>query len=812
MSPNTPVSETTTLATPRQFEVPEGALIQWCQPTHPLDTYQVPYQLAQFRIHDSSGPLPTRATPIAFDGDGKICRVRLEALAPKNLSSLGFRIASGDVTETFGARQATSDDVNIHENRISFEVAGRGTTQDTSLELNPASVRAVNGPISTDLSHAAIVPSGGGLWWEIRAFTTPTGRSIYRLHLIWNNHDGANPSSRIRFESVSLRVPGNYKAFSEVQGTRDLPRTQEGSNSRIHLSEADCLLQTHRFTSQIWLAPVDDEASCLVAEANSNFAGWSTPHEDSLWSDHSSSEVLPSRHAARAAVPKMSGKLESFRQTTASRLRNFEDAVYGGGSQNGHIRVFGNRATKGSVYGGTTGGYDLGTDECLREYLAGTPEAGRLLYLRRWIEQGRGVGDIYYKGDVLNIGTYRNPSWELPDTWASYLRSGTMGYNYEVFGTFDDERPGRGWIGPNGDPFGFSSVEDKDASDPDAFPWEEELVQFDPDDQQHAARRDQELQACAAMHGNIMDLILLWGSAVSYLVSYYHGDSNNRYVDSLGVQLKDAEVSLGRGVDTARGEAWMETCMAEAAFRCGDSNFREALMESGDAFVRMLSLGQQPSGNVEAHGFPGKLSEEKSQDIVAANRAESGNSFQPTPWRPICQNWTNDLQLHALASWFPLLSKWSKAKTTRTEMQSTALAFIDTLVFWWDEAVGNWRTNGAVANGPLPADHDDFFAHCLDAPHGAVSEHHDDFYFGVRASALIALPITRGLPLGSVFEIARQLLSWSDGDVSRRLDQREATSLGFDWGLWLLMETVTPDTLSYLAKFSETLSAQDPSL
>ena len=729
-----------------------------CMPDHPASSVTPAMPAAVVALRESQSSLTLTVTTSELDSFG-------EEVHRKHTIDLGTTLLE-NVEDGTGSAQA-GDVVSIFTGHGLLNVADNG-----------------------DLLHGA-----GSILWQMRAHQH---QPIIEFDYLHSNHDTLRPSNDVRIVDVSLNLPTGWRINFGI------PYPEQGGapGGIIESTGRTALMIGRHMTRRMVIEAPGADHQYAARISNAEHYTWPLYGEPRSWQDTSAHGAVASPHGDRVTAWGME-PLEVIRASVAAEASDWNsiivnDGVLPGDNNFPQAGRAGAIWLHGSTYGGPTGGDGLAHRFCHRELLASSAEAVRLLRMKAWAKEGRGLGLVWHNGRSFELPTKSHTAWpavvqdgetvtleQIGVEWPAYTPQGIVypgemisleadslgSINYFITPSPEEWGPAwqqQGWM--NADPFGFTDLPKLDDTDANAAHREAESRSYGWIDRQHFLLQLSERAALAAMTNDWISKqeLIAMGDACR-LDSWDGLGSNAEHGGQFAHVLAHPEQGFAPG-----SRQLAETMRAQIEAYTFEDPIRAVRFERGlRQFEWMIEAGRIPSGWTRDHGH-GKIAEHVTPD-----------ADYPANPMGVSQSWYAALLADAA---------WGASVALNGINEERVIHVIDAMRWWAAPGVNAFLNYAAVAENaasdPYPTQEDVPTLSKSTAP-GATSGAYDNFYhYGG-----IAAGIDAAAAVGDWVSVA--LASWvlvntvPGGDVQAFIASRAGTNAaGMDAPMRVLCEKI----------------------
>lgn len=746
-APQVPVAETSIGYT-------EGPTVLRTVVPLPYGTYPGLLPYSNYALRVAGEVLPTQAAPVRFHADGSVASIELVATHPDDVPANSVDVVAAPSTQA--SFQPHPDLLAPLFHGLNFRVRGtQGTTQANLLGTGGV---FKPGPVRWEYEHGGSLGQNGGFKSWVRAYS---GWSAIEVDLLWHNGDSDSPDPDIRFDRLELDLPDGWVAEARLPRP-DYRMESTSSGERLVLAEGrNVLLMLHEHAIRLVLHPPG-----AVAEARDlrNFGGFGIAKPKGQWSYWSSETPWYTAH--HTALPELS----HFTPTTL--LKKVQDrwdavrlALENGtklpGSADGALGFL---HPEGVPYGGATGGQGLEVRPEPLLAIHGSPLSVLTLIAEGFCDLGRGTGHLYNgQGDPVDL-----------DAWAA---GGDLGLQFHLVA---EAQPGLPPVFSADDPFGFTQVVEKTATDPDAAPYEDAIRKYGRHDEQHGSRFLRRPLALASLVNDPLSKHLIRARATALRASNWEG-AGTIYTAPLAKALEAIAAAPGQGHPLGRAEAWNLWTMAEA-FSLTQPSKRSAWLPWIEAQVLALVGAQMPNGLIL------RIHEGKSAQAVSPAGTPNNQL------KGACQSWSACLQGGALLA--AARAAFPPGSWRTTSLQGVTKALAGQAWAWRPDKHKPYELF-AVADSAAGTPYVS-----LDQVPDESKLDATDFYL----TALLGDAISAASELGdnaSIVLASGLLIDWANGsELVSKITYQKGHELGMHAPILAVVESVPASLLETLASFS----------
>jgi hypothetical protein len=614
------------------------------------------------------------------------------------------------------------------------------------------------GPVRTEYEHGGSLGDFGGFKTWVRGYSN---WSAIEVDLLWHNGDTDSPDPDIRFDRLELDLPDGWTAESRIPRPDYFVESTPAGERLVMAEGRNVLLMLHEHAIRLVLYP---PSGIEQGRDLRYFGGYGIAKPKGDWSYWSSETPWYTAHGT--AMPELAHftpatLLKKAQERWDAVREALENGTAMPGSADGKLGFL---HPEGVPYGGATGGQGLEVRPEPILAIHGSPLAITTLISESFCDLARGTGHLYSAtGDPVDL-----------DAWAP---GGELNLQFHLVA---EAQPGLPPVFSADDPFGFTQVPEKTASDPDAAPYETDIRQYGRHDEQHGSRFLRRPLALASLLNDPLSKHLIRARATALRASNWEG-AGTIYTATLAKALEDIAANPGQGYPLGRAEAWNLWTVSEAYALTAPSK-RAAYLPWIESQVLALVGAQMPNGLIL------RIHEGKSAQAVSPAGTPNDQLLGA------CQSWSACLQGGALLAAgraaFPP-GAW------RTTSLQGVLKALDGQAWAWRPdkhkpyelfAVADSENSPPYASLDLVPDESK-----LDAT---------DFYL----TALLGDSISAAAELGSdpsILLSAGLLIDWTNGtELIQKITYQKGHELGMHAPLLAVVESVPASLIEALAAAS----------
>ena len=747
LTPQEPVAETSIGAT-------QGPTLLRTVLPLPLGTYPGLLPYSDYALRVAGQVLPTQAAPVRFHADGSVASIELIATYAGDVAANSVDVVPAPQTsQTFTPHPDVLDPLL---QGLTFRIIGPQGQASANL-LGAGGVIKL-GPVRTEYEHGGSLGDFGGLKTWVRGYSD---WSAIEVDLLWHNGDTDSPDPDIRFDRLELDLPDGWTAESRVPRPDYFVESTPTGERLVMAEGRNVLLMLHEHAIRLVLYP----PSGIEQGRDLRFyGGYGIAKPKGDWSYWSSETPWYTAHGT--AMP----ELAHFTPTTLlkkaeERWDAVREALENGtampGSADGKLGFL---HPEGVPYGGATGGQGLEVRPEPILAIHGSPLAITTLISESFCDLARGTGHLYSaSGDPVDL-----------DAWAP---NGELNLQFHLVA---EAQPGLPPVFSADDPFGFTQVQEKTASDPDAAPYETDIRQYGRHDEQHGSRFLRRPLALASLVNDPLSKHLIRARATALRASNWEG-AGTIYTATLAKALEGVAADPGQGYPLGRAEAWNLWTVSEAYALTAPSK-RGAFLPWIESQVLALVGAQMPNGLVL------RIHEGKSAQAVSPAGTPNDQLLGA------CQSWSACLQGGALLAAgraaFPP-GAW------RTTSLQGVLKALDGQAWAWRPDKHKPYELFAVADSESSPPYSS-----LDLVPDESKLDATDFYL----TALLGDSISAAAELGSdpsILLAAGLLIDWANGtELIQKITYQKGHELGMHAPLLAVVESVPASLIEALAAAS----------
>lgn len=712
----------------------------------------LPY--SNFALRVAGEVQPTQAAPVRFHADGTVASVELIATYPGDVAA-----NSVDVVPAPQATEFFSPHPDVLEpllQGLTFRVVGTQGLASANL-LGPGGVVKF-GPVRAEYEHGGSLGDFGGFKSWVRAYSD---WSAIEVDLLWHNADTDSPDPDIRFDRLELDLPDGWTAESRIPRP-DYFVESTPSGERLVMAEGrNVLLMLHEHAMRLVIYP---PAGFAQGRDLRYFGGFGIAKPKGDWSYWSSETPWYTAHGT--AMPELAHFTPAtLLKKAQERWDTVREALENGtqmpGSPDGKLGFL---HPEGVPYGGATGGQGLEVRPEPILAIHGSPLSITTLISESFCDLARGTGHLYSaNGEPVDL-----------DAWAP---NGELNLQFHLVA---EAQPGLPPVFSADDPFGFTQVVEKSASDPDAAPYEDDIRQYGRHDEQHGSRFLRRPLALASLLNDPLSKHLIRARATALRASNWEG-AGTIYTATLAKALESIAANPGQGHPLGRADAWNLWTVSEAYALTAPSK-RGHLLPWIESQVLALVGAQMPNGLIL------RIHEGKSAQAVSPAGTPNDQLLGA------CQSWSACLQGGALLAAgraaFPPGS-W------RTTSLQGVLKALDGQAWAWRPDKHKPYELFAVADDESSPPYSS-----LDLVPDESKLDATDFYL----TALLGDSISAASELGadaSIVLASGLLVDWANGNgLTQKITFQKGHELGMHAPILAVVESVPDSLLETLASFS----------
>jgi hypothetical protein len=747
LAPQAPVAETSIGPTPGP------TLLRTVLPL-PEGTYPGLLPYSAYALRAGGQVLPTQAAPVRFHADGTVASVELIATYPGNVASNSVDVVPAQHTDqTFALHPDVLDPLF---QGLTFRVRGPQGQASANLLGHGGVIKL--GPVRAEYEHGGSLGDFGGFKTWVRSYSN---WSAIEVDLLWHNGDTDSPDPDIRFDRLELDLPEGWTAESRIPRPDFFMESAAGGERLVMAEGRNVLLMLHEHAIRLVLHPPSGEDQ---ARDLRNYGGFGIAKPKGAWSYWSSETPWYTAHGT--AMPELAhfspssliNKVQDRWDTVRTALENGTSMP---GSADGKLGFL---HPEGVPYGGATGGQGLEVRPEPLLAIHGSPMSIATLISESFCDLARGTGHLYAaNGNPVDL-----------DAWAP---NGELNLQFHLVA---EAQPGLPPVFSADDPFGFTQVVEKLASDPDAAPYEDQIRKYGRHDEQHGSRFLRRPLALASLINDPLSKHLIRARATAVRASNWEG-AGTIYTATLAKDLEAVIANPGQGHPLGRAEAWNLWTMAEAYALTAPSQ-RAKYLPWIESQVLALVGAQMPNGLIL------RIHEGKSAQAVSPPGTPNNQLLGA------CQSWSACLQGGALLAAgraaFPP-GNW------RTTSLQGVLKALDGQAWAWRPDKHKPYELFAVAddeNSPPYVS--------LDTVPNESKLDATDFYL----TALLGDAFSAASELGadaSIILASGLLVDWANGtDLTQKITYQKGHELGMHAPILSIVESVPSSLLETLASFS----------
>lgn len=574
----------------------------------PLGTHPGLLPYSDYALRVAGEVLPTQAAPVRFHADGAVASVELIATYAGDVAANTVDVVPApQTTQSFTPHPDVLEPL-LHG--LIFRVIG--PQGQASANLLGAGGTLKLGPVRTEYEYGGPLGRFGGFKTWVRAYSN---WSAIEVDLLWHNGDTDSPDPDIRFDRLELDLPAGWTAQSRVPRPDYFVESTPNGRRLVMAEGRNVLLMLHEHAIRLVLYP---PSGIEQGRDLRHFGGYGIAKPKGEWSYWSSATPWYTAHGTR--LPELAHSTSAaLQQKAQDRWDAVREALENGtalpGSADGKLGFL---HPEGVPYGGATGGQGLEVRPEPILALDGSPLAVATLVSESFCDLARGTGHLYSAtGDPVNL-----------DAWAP---GGELNLQFHLVA---EAQPGLPPVFSADDPFGFTQVPEKTASDPDAAPYEAEIRQYGRHDEQHGSRFLRRPLALASLLNDPLSKHLIRARATALRASNWEG-VGTIYTASLSKAVESIAAAPGQGYALGRAEAWNLWTVSEAyALTAPDQ--RSSYLPWIESQVLALVGAQMPNGLIL------RIHEGKNAQAVSPTGTPNDQLLGA------CQSWSACLQGGAL--------------------------------------------------------------------------------------------------------------------------------------------------------------------